>query len=112
MTDGSSGGQPEAADVQEVRAALNRAVRRLNILELILLVAAVIAALGGGWLAALLGAKAFGLPFRATWITASFAFFIIPAVLALGLERSKRRAARNTGDGTGDHSHAGTVPDG
>lgn len=107
MTGGPSAGQPEPADVQEVRATLNRAVRRLNVLELILLGAAVIAALGGGWLAALLGVKAFGLPFRATWITASFAFFIIPAGLALGIERSKRRAARKTGEPIRDHSHEG-----
>lgn len=105
MTPGPSGSQPESADVREIRANLNRAVRRLNVLELILLGAAVFAALGGGWLAALLGAKAFGMPFRATWITASFAFFIIPAAIALGLERSKRRAAARARGGTGDHKH-------
>ena len=102
MTTGRSGGQPESADALEARATLNRAMRRLNVLELILLGAAVIAALGGGWLAALLGARAFDLPFRATWITASLAFFIIPALLALGIERLKRRAARKNGDGTDD----------
>lgn len=107
MTAEPSGGQPEPADVQEVRATLNRAMRRLNVLELILLGAAVIAALGGGWLAALLAAKAFGWPFRATWITASFAFFIMPAGLALGIERSKRRAASRAGGGIGNHSQEG-----
>ena len=105
MTVEPSGGQPESADMREVRATLNRAMRRLNVLELILLGAAVIAALGGGWLAALLGARAFDLPFRGTWITASLAFFVIPALLALGIERFKRSAAEKKDD-TIDDDHS------
>ena len=107
MTAGPSGGQPESADVQEVRATLNRAMRRLNILELILLGAALVAALGGGWLAALLGAKAFDLPFRATWVAASLTFFVVPALLALGIERFKRRAKGRTDDTQDDPSPGG-----
>lgn len=102
MTPGSSAGRPESADVREVRATLNRALRRLGILELILLGAAAIAALGGGWLAALLAAKAFELPFRATWIASSLAFFVIPALLALGIERFGRGAAKRKDRATGD----------
>lgn len=107
MTAGSTGGGQESADMREVRASLNRAVRRLNVLELILLGAAAIVALAGGWLAALLGAKAFGLPFRITWITASLAFFIIPALLALGIERWKRAGARKTGEAADDGTPGG-----
>jgi len=81
-------------------------MRRLNVLELVLLGAAAVAALGGGWLAALLGAKAFDLPFRATWMTASLALFIIPAVVALGIERLRRRTAGKTGE-TPDGSSPG-----
>lgn len=107
MTAGPSGNPPESADVREVRATLKRAVRRLNVLELILLGAAVIAALAGGWLAALLGTRAFDMPFRATWVTASITFFIVPALLALGIERFKRSAARRAGDTTDDHASGG-----
>ena len=98
MTAGLRGGPPESADLREVRANLNRAVRRLNILELILLGAAAVVALGGGWLAALLGARAFDLPFRATWMAASLSLFIVPAVIALGMERLRRRTAGKSGE--------------
>lgn len=104
MTAGLPGGRPESADVREVRANLNRAMRRLNVLELVLLGAAAVAAVGGGWLAALLGAKAFDLPFRATWMTASLALFIIPAAIALGVERLRRRTAGKAGTTTGTRS--------
>lgn len=107
MTAGPTGGRRESADMREVRAGLDRAVRRLNVLELILLGAAVIVALAGGWLAALLGARAFGLPFRTTWITASLAFFIIPALLALGIERFKRAGARRTAEASDDGTPGG-----
>lgn len=95
--------------MREVRASLNRAVRRLNVLELILLGAAVIVALAGGWLAALLGARAFGLPYRTTWIASSLAFFIIPALLALGIERLRRAGARKTAEATDDGTPGGDV---
>lgn len=104
VTPGPAAGRRESADVREVRAGLNRAARRLSVLELILLGATVIAALAGGWLAALLGAGAFGLPFRTTWMTASFALFIVPALLALGIGRFKRAGARKTAEAAGDRA--------
>lgn len=97
----------EAADVQAVRAALNRAARRLNILELIILSAAAIAALAGGWLAALLASRAFGFSFRMTWVLASLALFVIPALAAILVERRRKAIhARAAGDKT-DESPAG-----
>ena len=96
--------EPDPADVQAVRAALNKAARRLNVLELIILMAAAIAALAGGWLAALLAGKAFGFPFRATWVGASLALFVIPASVAFLVEKSRQRtqakAARDKSDQT------------
>ena len=104
-------GSPEPelapADVQAVRAALNRAARRLNILELIILSAAAIAALAGGWLAALLASRAFGFSFRMTWVLASLALFVIPALVAILVERRRKAIhAKAAGDKT-DQSPAG-----
>ena len=94
--------EPDPADVQAVRAALNRAARRLNALELIILCAAAIAALAGGWLAALLAGKAFGFPFRLTWVGASLALFGIPALVAFLIEKHRQetqaKAARDKTD--------------
>ena len=85
--------EPDAADVQEVRAALKRAARRLNVLELIILSAAAIAALAGGWLAALLAGRAFDFPFRTTWLVASLALFAIPALAAFLVNRRRQGQA-------------------
>lgn len=97
--------EPDPADVQAVRAALKRASRRLNVLELIILSAAAIAAITGGWLAALLAGRAFDLPFRTTWLVSSLTLFVIPAVAALLVNR--RREARNAPGGKTDQSHRG-----
>jgi len=73
-------------------------MRRLNVLEYILLVAAAIASVAGGWLAALLGRSALGLPFRPTWVVASLAFFLIPGAAAWLAERRSANAVRNTNE--------------
>lgn len=83
--------EPDSADVEAVRAALNRAARRLNILELIVLGAAIIASTAGGWLAALLAGRAFGFPFRTTWVGASLALFAIPALVAFLVEKRRQK---------------------
>ncbi len=86
-------------------------MRRLNVLEYILLAAAAIAAVAGGWLAALLGRSAFGLPFRATWVVASLAFFLIPGIAAWLAERRSantiRDAAEDPSDEDGQPGKAG-----
>ena len=71
-----------------VRQVMSRAIRRLNLLEAILLGAAAVAAVAGGWLAAYLGRGAFGWPFRTTWLAASVLLFAIPGVLAWTMDRS------------------------
>lgn len=62
---------------------MNRAVRRLTVLEWLALAAAAVASLAGGALAAFLAASAFGLPFRPTWPVASLLFFVVPGLAAL-----------------------------
>lgn len=94
--------EPDPADVQAMRAALKRATRRINMLELIILSAAAIAALAAGWLAALLGERAFDLSFRRTWLIASLALFLLPALVALLMEKRRRTSqAKPAGEQTG-----------
>ncbi len=92
MSPRTPGREPSAAEARAARKAMTRAIRRLNVLEWILLGAAAIASLTGGWLAALLGRSAFDLPFRATWLIASLLLFLIPGGVAMVAERRSRRA--------------------
>ena len=83
---------PGEEETRVARAVMNRAIRRLNLLETILLGAAAIAALAGGWLAALLARSAFGFPFRTTWLVSSLLLFVIPGALAWTMEKRGRYA--------------------
>ena len=94
--------EPGTEDTRAARKVMTRAIRRLNVLEWILLGAAAIASLVGGWLAALLGRSALGLPFRATWMIASLLLFLIPGAMALVAERRSRNAAPDTEGATRD----------
>lgn len=86
-----------ADDTRAARKVMARAMRRLNVLEWILLGAAAIASLVGGWLVALLARAALGLPFRATWMIASLLLFLCPGAMAWAAERRSRSAAPNGG---------------
>jgi predicted lysophospholipase L1 biosynthesis ABC-type transport system permease subunit len=57
-----------------------RAIRRLAVFEWVVLGAAVVAAVVGGALSALLMNDAFGLPFRPSWIAASILLFVVPGL--------------------------------
>ena len=83
---------PGEEETRIARAAMSRAIRRLNLLEAILLGASVVAAVAGGWLAALLARSAFGFPLGTTWLFASLLLFAIPAALAWTMERRGRYA--------------------
>ena len=85
-------------DVEAARRVVSRAIRRLNVLEVVITSAAVIIALVGGWLGALLARGLVGLPLRPTWMVLSVVLFVIPAALALTMDRRRRRAARGDGD--------------
>lgn len=86
--------QPSAEETREAREAVSRAIKRLNVLEAIIVGAAVIVALGGGWLGALLARGMFDLPFRTTWMVLSVVFFVVPAAISLTMERRGRRKRR------------------
>ena len=99
----SSGSSPDRRnstpeDVQAAREVVSRAIKRLNLLETLIMGAAVIVALVGGWLGALLARSAFGLPLRTTWMVLSVLLFVVPGALAWMMERRKRRQARDEAD--------------
>lgn len=57
---------------------MQRAIRRLGILEHLFIGLAALAALVAGALVAWLLGQAFGLPFRPTWAVASIVLFVVP----------------------------------
>ncbi|MDE2982723.1 MAG: hypothetical protein OXU74_16150 [Gemmatimonadota bacterium] len=95
--------QPSQEDMRVVRQVMSRAIRRLNLLEAILLGAAAVAAVAGGWLAAYLGRGAFGWPFGTTWLAAAILLFGVPGVLAWTMDRRQRSGGHKQGK-TGDDS--------
>lgn len=88
---------PTPEDVQAAREVVSRAIRRLNLLETLIMGAAAVVALLGGWLGALLARSAFGLPLRTTWMVLSLLLFIVPAAVAWTMERRRRRETRDSG---------------
>ena len=84
------GGARGGPDPEALRRVTDRAIRRLGIVETLILAGAALAALAGGALAAFLAASAFGWPFRPTWAAASLLFFVVPG--AATWARSARAA--------------------
>lgn len=85
----------ERAD--EVRRIAGRAIRRLNILEYVILLAAVLVALLGGVVVAWVLMTVAGLPFRATWAVSSLLLFIIPGGSVYLRELRRGKKERNSG---------------
>lgn len=75
-----------AGDEEQLRAArevTERAVRRLGMMETLLMMAAGLMALVAGALTAWLLAGAMDWPFRPLWIAASVIFFVVPGGVVL-----------------------------
>lgn len=71
-----------------------RAIRRLDLLERVMIAAVAGLAVGGGFVvAALLGGR-IGLGFRATWIVASLLLMIVPGAIGLARHRTEERGVR------------------
>lgn len=75
-------GKGEARAAEAARRVARRAVRRLDALEMALLVTAVFLALGGGAVVAWLLRVAFGFHFRWVWVAASLLLFLVPGATA------------------------------
>ncbi len=81
----------EARLTQEIAS---RAIRRLDILEWVILAVAVVLSLVGGALVAGLLSASVGLAFRPTLVVASLLMFGVPGVIALKRRRRDEREAR------------------
>lgn len=78
----------------QTRRMMASAIRRLNVLEYVMLgVAGALALLGGALVAWGLQAAA-GFPFRTSWFVFSLLFFVVPGAVVLGKQRRLR--ARTT----------------
>ena len=73
----------------ETRRMMETAIRRLNVLEYVILGVAMVCALVAGWLAAWLVENLTGAPFRLTWALSSLIFFVVPGWTVLRRERRK-----------------------
>ena len=71
---------------------MERAIRRLNVLEYVILAAAFLLALAGGGAAAYILSAGTNLPFRLTWVLITFTLLIIPGLLVFGRDYLKRRS--------------------
>ncbi len=111
MTARSRSRKSGTEDARAVRKVMTRAMRRLNILEWILLGAAAVASLVGGWLTALLARAALGLPFRATWMIASLLLFLLPGAMAWTAERRGRSAVPSAAPNGDDPQHDDHQPE-
>jgi uncharacterized membrane protein len=83
------GTDEEAARI--TREIAERAIRRLDVLEWVILAGAVLFAVIGGWVVAVLLGTAAGLPFTPVWIVASLLLFGAPGAFALRRTRREER---------------------
>lgn len=82
-----------AEESAEIRRVAERAIRRLDMLEYVLLAATALLSLLGGALAAFLLGGLAGLPFRSTWAVASVLLFVVPAVATWHRNREPRSSS-------------------
>ncbi|MEQ9569530.1 MAG: hypothetical protein RLN75_05025 [Longimicrobiales bacterium] len=88
-------GGRDGDDARLAREVTHRAIRRLGLLETVLMLAAGIFALLAGALAALLVAEVTGWAFRPVWIAASVIFFVVPGgtvLIRARRDEAERRA--------------------
>jgi uncharacterized membrane protein len=89
----------------ETRRMMETAIRRLNVLEYLILGVAMGFALLAGALAAWMAESLMGASFRLSWALSSLLFFVVPGWIAL---RGERRA-RARRDGAGSAGEAGAT---
>jgi hypothetical protein len=85
--------EKEAAKV--TREVTRRAIRRLDVLEWVILAAAAGLAVGGGGLVAWLVAGESARAFRLTWVVTSLVLIVVPGAFAFGSIRREERLGRD-----------------
>ena len=102
MSDSATRADRAAAKAASVVA--NRAIRRLDILEWLILFGAMLLATGGGAVVAWLIAPTLPFQFRTTWIGTSILLFVLPGTFALARLRRSEREAQSTTHQTTDQT--------
>ncbi len=80
------------------REEVERAIRRLNLLEYLILAAAFILALVGGGAVAYVLSAGTSLPFRLTWAILTLLLLVVPGVLVFGRDHLRRQVRLQDGD--------------
>ncbi len=104
MTPAGRADREAAKAAQEVA---QRAIRRLDVFEGVLIAGGAVLALGCGALVAWFLGGIAGWPFRPVWIVASLVLFVVPGLIAIArIRREERvdrlRAARRRQEGDGE----------
>lgn len=86
---GSNRTDEEAARI--TRAVAKRAIRRLDILEWVMIGGALLLAVMGGWVVAVVLDATLDLPFRPTWIGGSILLFGVPGAMMIRRIRREDR---------------------
>jgi uncharacterized membrane protein len=86
------------------REVARRAIRRLDVLEWVILAVTAVLAVGGGGLVAVLLVGQPGNGFRGTWIVTSLLLLIVPGVVVLARHRrdERKRNAESLGQAETD----------
>lgn len=79
------------------RRDMQRAIRRLDTLEYVILLAVVVLALAGGGLVAWVLSAGTELPFRLTWGTLSLLLLVVPGLFVLLRDRGEDDGGRGRG---------------
>ncbi len=85
---------PRVTDEEAARitqAVAKRAIRRLDILEWVMIAGAVLLSLLGGWVVAVVLEATLDLPLRPVWIGASLLLFGVPGAMTIGRIRREDR---------------------
>ena len=96
-----SGWEREASKV--TREVTRRAIRRLDVLEWIILAMTAVLAVGGGGLVALLVVGRSAAGFRGTWIVTSLLLLIVPGAVVLVRHRKEERKREAKASETDEH---------
>jgi hypothetical protein len=88
----------ERNDFEGTRQEMDRAIRRLRILEVVIGLAAVGLAIGGGAVVAFVLSAGTEIPFRLTWGITAVLLLVVPTVIFIVKDRRERAGARRDSD--------------
>lgn len=100
----SSASSADREAAQAARQVTRRAIRRLDILEWVIIAGAMLLATAGGALVAWVIGDSSGFGFRPTWVVVSLFLFVVPGSIALFRLRRDAATWRATTDRTNEET--------